>query len=229
MPADRTDHTQKTEELLQSYARRRREQAGPPFVLHPATRNLLQGEVIRTYQTPSRDARRERGTSPSFWPRLILGGAAVAALLLGAGLWLRYDHEQELAASRALTNSLMIFAQNPPSSPALAPPTAGPTPDRIRGFELAAGGGNGPVLTKSGPTPSSAGAAAGGTAAAGAAAHSPSDAVPTSLPPTAGFGMAQRPALPPEPGAFAESLTRGLRLSEADGKDTAKVGFVGEK
>ena len=118
MPADRTDHTHKTEELLQSYARvRRRDQAGPPFVLHPATRNLLQGEVVRTYRSPQGS---ERKASLTFLPRFILGGAVLALLLLGAGLWLRYDHEQELASSRALTNSLMLFSQSPP--PGLRPP-----------------------------------------------------------------------------------------------------------
>ena len=37
----------KIEELLKAYAKKRQEEAGAPFEMHPATRKLLQGEVAR--------------------------------------------------------------------------------------------------------------------------------------------------------------------------------------
>ena len=38
----------KIEELLQSYSRKRREDAGAPLEMHPATCRMLQGEAART-------------------------------------------------------------------------------------------------------------------------------------------------------------------------------------
>ena len=52
----------KVEELLQRYAKERRERGGD-FSLHPATRRLLQGEVAREFAR----ARRERRNWLSIW------------------------------------------------------------------------------------------------------------------------------------------------------------------
>lgn len=43
----------KIEKVLRGFAKRRRDEAGTPFELHPATRRLLQGEAAR--RTPKRD------------------------------------------------------------------------------------------------------------------------------------------------------------------------------
>ena len=40
------------EKLLRRYAQKRGDEAGPPPVLHPATRRLLQGEVARQFPKP---------------------------------------------------------------------------------------------------------------------------------------------------------------------------------
>ena len=43
-----TEPEREIEKQLKAYASKRREQAGAPAELHPATRRLLQGEVART-------------------------------------------------------------------------------------------------------------------------------------------------------------------------------------
>lgn len=72
------------DQLLRDYARERRR--GPDPRLHPATRQLLQAEVARTYGKPAR---------PPFWSRLrafwpqIAFGAGLGAIFLVAALSLR--------------------------------------------------------------------------------------------------------------------------------------------
>ena len=72
------------EELLKAYAKKRQDEAGAPFELHPATRRLLQGEVARLRAQPP---------SGATWRRLFTGLAprlAVACsllLVLGVVLW----------------------------------------------------------------------------------------------------------------------------------------------
>jgi hypothetical protein len=109
------------DEQLKAYAQERRAQAGSAFELHPATRNLLQGEAARTVGQPSGRLNREREAVPFFWRRLVLGGACTALLFVGAGLWLRFDAERELNLTRQRDSNLWFFAQNtvqPESKPA---------------------------------------------------------------------------------------------------------------
>ncbi len=56
MPSEPERNIEKT---LKAYARRRRQQAGAPLELHPATRRMLQGEVVRLGPGKAR--------RPSFW------------------------------------------------------------------------------------------------------------------------------------------------------------------
>ena len=44
---DRIEPEREIEKQLRAYAKERREQAGAPIELHPATRKLLQGEAAR--------------------------------------------------------------------------------------------------------------------------------------------------------------------------------------
>jgi len=67
------------EPLLTAYAKKRREDAGAPLELHPATRKLLQDEVARTHRETEEAPRPE---SPfAFWRRLAFGVGAVTALI----------------------------------------------------------------------------------------------------------------------------------------------------
>src|SRR5437764_3563766 len=96
MPSE-SEH--KIEELLRAYAKKRREDAGDPVSLPPATRKLLQAEVARQW-APQRGAL-ERGAAGRlagadaasflqllrrFWPRLAF--AAVLVMGLGGVVWL---------------------------------------------------------------------------------------------------------------------------------------------
>ena len=76
------DPNQKMEELLKACAKQRREQAGAPFELHPATRRLLQGEVRRLMPPPAP----ETGASSSFFSfrRWLVPGAALATVTICA-------------------------------------------------------------------------------------------------------------------------------------------------
>ena len=79
--ADEPKH--KMDDALKAYARKRREQAGAPLEMHPATRRLLQGEVRRL--------RGQRGSAASdggwlrFLPRL--GFALSIAIVLAVVFW----------------------------------------------------------------------------------------------------------------------------------------------
>lgn len=61
---------------LQAYAKQRRAQAGPPGEMHPATRQLLQGEVARVY----RAQRQPAGARWGWWPRLAWATGMFAVL-----------------------------------------------------------------------------------------------------------------------------------------------------
>lgn len=69
------------DELLRSYAKKRREESGAPLELHPATRRILQDEIGRTLRATARPAAK-RPLLPLIWPRLAFG-AALFAIFLG--------------------------------------------------------------------------------------------------------------------------------------------------
>ena len=82
----------KSEELLQRYAKQRREQGGD-FSLHPATRRLLQGEVTRELRGRAKE---ERGWLTWFglWRGRFAAGAAVAAVLF-TGVWIFWNGQNK--------------------------------------------------------------------------------------------------------------------------------------
>jgi hypothetical protein len=65
------------DEVLKAYADKRRQEAA--LELHPATRQMLQGEVARTYKQPSRASWLQRMIL--FWPRIAFAAACVAITL----------------------------------------------------------------------------------------------------------------------------------------------------
>lgn len=72
------------EKLLRASARQRRDEAGAPFELHPATRRWLQGEVARRFGRPQRARGRFTRSDRWFWPKLAwgLGAATVLAMVM---------------------------------------------------------------------------------------------------------------------------------------------------
>src|SRR5258706_15850600 len=88
------------EERLRAYAKKRRDDAGAPLELHPATRRMLQGEAARQF------AKRER-LPPSllpqfkqFWPRVTSVFAILALLALAAWLFLPGRAKREMTLSQ---------------------------------------------------------------------------------------------------------------------------------
>ncbi len=75
------------EKLLRAWAKKRRDETGGPFDLHPATRRLLQGQVTRQF---AKDQQQRRWISELFVrlrPRVVWGAALIVVLAL-ASLWL---------------------------------------------------------------------------------------------------------------------------------------------
>jgi len=76
----------KIEELLKAYAKKRREDAGAPFELHPATRKLLQGEVARRQPAAGTAAPSFFQLLAKLWPGVAVAGAMV--VVLGVVIWI---------------------------------------------------------------------------------------------------------------------------------------------
>lgn len=71
------------EKQLRDYAARRRDAAGKDaFALHPVTRNALQVEVEREFGRQARFGGPQRSWLTAWWPRLALGGGALAVVTL---------------------------------------------------------------------------------------------------------------------------------------------------
>lgn len=79
MPPEPNENMDK---LLKSYAHQRRDEAGAPFELHPATRAMLQAEVARA--TPRAPEKLAPLDFFSLLSKLALAGAAVAVLVVCA-------------------------------------------------------------------------------------------------------------------------------------------------
>src|SRR5512140_3288393 len=82
-----TEPERPIEKLLRDAAKKRRDEAGAPMELHPATRRLLQGEVVRTFAKPGRAHRSVFEVLGQLWPRFAWG-VAIFAVLVVAGYML---------------------------------------------------------------------------------------------------------------------------------------------
>lgn len=102
------------EKLLRRYARKRRDESGPPPELHPATRRLLQGEVARRFPQ-TRPAQRA-----GFWAllraRWIYAAACVAVVGVGAVLLLPSLRDEKSAPPLAGQEAAMTLAKATTSS-----------------------------------------------------------------------------------------------------------------
>jgi hypothetical protein len=108
------------EKLLRGAAKKRRDEAGAPLDLHPATRRLLQGEVARTFAKPKRKSRSFSEVLGRLWPRLAWGVAIFVVLAVGVYMLLPVPGRGK---------SEVLLARNEPrpqARPAPQPPP--PTP-----------------------------------------------------------------------------------------------------
>jgi len=68
------------DDLLKTYAKKRRDDAGEPMQMHPATRRLLQAEAAKLRPKPGRKSSTWLGSLFTFWPRLAFAGVMLVAL-----------------------------------------------------------------------------------------------------------------------------------------------------
>src|SRR5258706_15523864 len=118
------------EERLRAYAKKRRDDAGAPLELHPATRRMLQGEAARQF------AKRER-LPPSllpqfkqFWPRLTSAFAILALLALAAWLFLPGRTQREMILTKNERRGSKGTIDELKAPPAAVPPPAPTDADR---------------------------------------------------------------------------------------------------
>src|SRR5687767_7841017 len=98
----------KAEELLQRYAKKRREQA-PDFSLHPATRRVLQGEVARQHGSSSGRKASLLSWFGTWRARMTFGLATASAILiLTLMTWhsSKRNQEMQLAMSKSVEETL---------------------------------------------------------------------------------------------------------------------------
>ena len=74
------------ETLLRAAAKKRRDEAGAPFALHPADRRVLQQEVARTFAPGKPETRGFAQRLGLWWPQLAAGLGILA--VLGLSVWL---------------------------------------------------------------------------------------------------------------------------------------------
>ncbi|MEY2429390.1 MAG: hypothetical protein QOJ40_2275, partial [Verrucomicrobiota bacterium] len=109
------------EERLRAYAKKRRQEAGAPLELHPATRGLLQGEVARRFAKQERLPRSLLPQFKHYWPRLTSALAILALLALAAWLFLpgRTSENPQLAKMERRNPATVVDElRSAPSAPA---------------------------------------------------------------------------------------------------------------
>jgi len=106
------------EKMLRAWADKRRNDAGPPFELHPVTRRLLQGEVMR------HNLRREPGRSPSwqwfinFAPRLGLAAGLIVIAAVCVFTLPMMHRKSEMSLAKNQPSPSAPQSQAVPASPA---------------------------------------------------------------------------------------------------------------
>jgi hypothetical protein len=109
------------EKLLRQAAQARRDQAGAPQELHPATRRMLQSEVARKFAS---GAPRERGSFfELFMPRLAWAAALIVGLGLAASLMLPRKNVPQQEMLFAKNDRLATVASANESKARLAAPS----------------------------------------------------------------------------------------------------------
>ncbi|MDB6067922.1 MAG: hypothetical protein JWR26_4130 [Pedosphaera sp.] len=77
-----TEPERDIEKTLKAYAKKRREEAGAPLELHPATRRLLQGEVISSRDKKPNELITWQQRLWGSWPRIILNTSIVLVIVM---------------------------------------------------------------------------------------------------------------------------------------------------
>src|SRR6266852_4804213 len=143
----------KMDELLKSYAKKRRADAGAPLELHPATRRLFQSEVARLRPERTNASGRWIHSLTRFWP--IIGFSV--SILVALGLVSRSINQRTPQAAQfakagvkpAGNRFAVEREQAAQNAPALMPPRKGAA---ARGDASAAGAQKTPAEARGAPT-----------------------------------------------------------------------------
>lgn len=120
------------EKLLHRFAKKRRDEAGTPLDLHPATRRMLQGEVSRHFkQRPAGTPGQRSGNwLTMFWPKLVW--AVPVVVIVGLGVWsvVRDDrqHGANFELAQAKPSDKVEVETVPAAPPAVSIPVNAPMP-----------------------------------------------------------------------------------------------------
>ncbi|HEY9171464.1 MAG TPA: hypothetical protein VI136_04175 [Verrucomicrobiae bacterium] len=112
------------EKLLRAFARTRREKAGAPPVLHPATRRMLLGEVARQHAREYAGATARWAGWRSLWPKFALVTALLVVVGIGAFLVIppKDDAPTTMTLAKRETTGRAF------ETPALPPAASAPSP-----------------------------------------------------------------------------------------------------
>lgn len=94
-----SEPNRKIEDLLKRYAEQRKAASSADFEFHPATRNLLQGEVARTFGKTGTE--KKKSSLLLLWPRLAIAGAFTAMLVFTVMMLNKPQRELKVAQSPA--------------------------------------------------------------------------------------------------------------------------------
>src|SRR5262245_4479980 len=86
-----TEPEKKIDELLRGYARKRRDDAGAPAEMHPATRRMLQAEVSKLAKAREGQSRRWWQSFFLAWPRFAASVGIFA--VLAVGVWVIWQSQ----------------------------------------------------------------------------------------------------------------------------------------
>ncbi len=104
------NHERPIEKLLRRFAKKRRDDAGAPLAMHPATRRLLQGEVARQFRKGDSERAASAGWLATLRQRWLYATAAVSAVVVATILvWPHHPGGVgELAQQKAADKSLLV-------------------------------------------------------------------------------------------------------------------------
>ena len=110
------------EKLLRAAAKKRRDEAGAPLELHPATRRLLQGEAARQFPPAQAASRSPVQTLGQMWPRFAWGLGMLA--VLGVTVWLLVPMPGNNEPHAVLGKKQPVPAPNPTATELVHPSNA---------------------------------------------------------------------------------------------------------
>ena len=110
------DNERPIEKLLRAFAKKRRDDAGKPLEMHPATQRLLQGEISRQLRKTAAGGMSSAGILRRLWPRL--AWALPVLLMLGIGAWVLVDLQKPPVAPFELAKNATPPTTKPPQDSA---------------------------------------------------------------------------------------------------------------